>query len=225
MFPLRKFRIGCESKIKESLRKYIQDKYSIETYNQCEEFINEFYQTRNIVSFMSNNHTSPDQINIMISNCYTYLKTLDILNQKIRIGNSYDELQINFSWREASCNKETSSKNIYYEICSVKFNIAISYCLLGYLDFKNEDPEKLKESMKNFERACYIFGEVKETSKTYLGTENIADFSESFLNCCNDYALGLSQICVLKIAIIKNLSTKIYLKVLFLNYQWVFIIY
>ena len=206
MFPLRKFRIGCDSKIKESLRKYIQDKFSLETYNQCEEFINEFYQTRNMVGFMNNNQTSSEQIKIMISNCYTYLKTLDILNQKIRIGNSYDELQINFSWREASCNKETSSKNIYYEICSVKFNIAISYCLLGYLDFKNEDPEKLKESMKNFERACYIFGEVKETSKTYLGTENIPDFSESFLNCCNDYALGLSQICVLKIAIIKNLS-------------------
>ncbi len=206
MFPLRKFRIGCDSKIKESLRKYIQDKFSLETYNQCEEFVNEFYQTRNMVGFMSNNQTSPEQIKTMISNCYTYLKTLDILNQKIKIGNSYNELQINFSWREASCGKETSSKNIYYEICSVEFNIAISYCLLGYLDFKSEDPEKLKESMKNFERASYIFNEVKNIAKTNLGTENIPDFSESFLNCCNDYALGLSQICVLKIALNKNLS-------------------
>ena len=206
MFPLRKFRIGCDSKIKESLRKYIQDKFSLETYNQCEEFVNEFYQTRNMVGFMNNNQTSSEQIKIMISNCYTYIKTLDILNQKIKIGNSFNELQINFSWKEASCNKETSSKNIYYEICSVKFNIAILYCLLGYLDFKSEEPEILKESMKNFERACYIFGEVKNTAKTYLGTENIPDFSESFLNCCNDYALSLSQICVLKIALIKNLS-------------------
>ena len=206
MFPLRKFRIGCDSKIKESLRKYIQDKFSLETYNQCEEFVNEFYQTRNMVGFMNNNQTSPEQIKTMISNCYTYLKTLDILNQKIKIGNSYNELQINFSWREASCGKETSSKNIYYEICSVEFNIAISYCLLGYLDFKSEDPEKLKESMKNFERASYIFNEVKNIAKTNLGTENIPDFSESFLNCCNDYALGLSQICVLKIALNKNLS-------------------
>ena len=206
MFPLRKFRIGCDSKIKESLRKYIQDKFSLETYNQCEEFVNEFYQTRNMVGFMSNNQTSPEQIKTMISNCYTYLKTLDILNQKIKIGNSYNELQINFSWREASCGKETSSKNIYYEICSVEFNIAISFCLLGYLDFKSEDPEKLKESMKNFERASYIFNEVKNIAKTNLGTENIPDFSESFLNCCNDYALGLSQICVLKIALNKNLS-------------------
>ena len=206
MFPLRKFRIGCDSKIKESLRKYIQDKFSLETYNQCEEFVNEFYQTRNMVGFMNNNQTSPEQIKTMISNCYTYLKTLDILNQKIKIGNSYNELQINFSWREASCGKETSSKNIYYEICSVEFNIAISFCLLGYLDFKSEDPEKLKESMKNFERASYIFNEVKNIAKTNLGTENIPDFSESFLNCCNDYALGLSQICVLKIALNKNLS-------------------
>ena len=206
MFPLRKFRIGCDSKIKESLRKYIQDKFSLETYNQCEEFVNEFYQTRNMVGFMNNNQTSPEQIKTMISNCYTYLKTLDLLNQKIKIGSSYNELQINFSWREASCGKETSSKNIYYEICSVEFNIAISFCLLGYLDFKSEDPEKLKESMKNFERASYIFNEVKNIAKTNLGTENIPDFSESFLNCCNDYALGLSQICVLKIALNKNLS-------------------
>ena len=206
MFPLRKFRIGCDSKIKESLRKYFQDKFSLETYNQCEEFVNEFYQTRNMVGFMNNNQTSPEQIKTMISNCYTYLKTLDLLNQKIKIGSSYNELQINFSWREASCGKETSSKNIYYEICSVEFNIAISFCLLGYLDFKSEDPEKLKESMKNFERASYIFNEVKNIAKTNLGTENIPDFSESFLNCCNDYALGLSQICVLKIALNKNLS-------------------
>ena len=206
MFPLRKFRIGCDSKIKESLRKYIQDKFSLETYNQCEEFVNEFYQTRNMVGFMNNNQTSAEQIKTMISNCYTYLKTLDLLNQKIKIGSSYNELQINFSWREASCGKETSSKNIYYEICSVEFNIAISFCLLGYLDFKSEDPEKLKESMKNFERASYIFNEVKNIAKTNLGTENIPDFSESFLNCCNDYALGLSQICVLKIALNKNLS-------------------
>ena len=206
MFPLRKFRIGCDSKIKESLRKYIQDKFSLETYNQCEEFVNEFYQTRNMVGFMNNNQTSPEQIKTMISNCYTYLKTLDLLNQKIKIGSSYNELQINFSWREASCGKETSSKNIYYEICSVEFNIAISFCLLGYLDFKSEDPEKLKESMKNFERASYIFNEVKNIAKANLGTENIPDFSESFLNCCNDYALGLSQICVLKIALNKNLS-------------------
>ena len=114
MFPLRKFRIGCDSKIKESLRKYIQDKFSLETYNQCEEFVNEFYQTRNMVGFMNNNQTSSEQIKIMISNCYTYIKTLDILNQKIKIGNSFNELQINFSWKEALCNKETYSKNIYY---------------------------------------------------------------------------------------------------------------
>ena len=206
MFPLTKFRIGCESSIKESMKQYIITNFSNAAFKQCENFVNEFYQTRNMVGFMNSNQTSPDKINNMISNCFKYLKSLEILNDKIKIGSESNCLQIKFSWKEASCNKETSSFNIYYEICSVKFNIAIAYCLLAYLDFKTDNQDLLKESMKNFERASYLFKEIKKTAKGYLAKENIPDFSESFLNCCSDYALSLAQICVLKIAELKNLS-------------------
>ena len=108
------------------------------------------------------------------------MKSLEIENDKTKIGSESNFLQIKFSWKESSCNKETSSFNIYYEIYSVKFNITIAYCLLAYLDFKSDNQELIKKSMKKFERASYLFKEKNKNAKGYLRREYIRFFRKFF---------------------------------------------
>ena len=135
----------------------------------------------------------------LIAKSVSYIKTLLELNSVARIERS--SLNIEFKWREVRNSQVTTSNNLYYEICSVKFNIATLLMSKGYLHINSKDKNELKEAYKNFVKAAGIFEEITSLCNTYYVTkENIPDFSENLLYAYKNYALAMGQIAIYKIS-------------------------
>ena len=198
MFPLKKFRTGMDCNFMGSFDDYIRRHYPLGVFNQCQNFIKDLQQTRNSISYLSANQNE-SILDSLLSKCVTYIKTLLELNTTIPIEQT--GLRINFSWREACKDQVTTSNNLYYEICSIKYNMAILLMAKGYNKINSKDKNVLKEGYKNFVQAAGLFDEITTLCNTYYVTkENIPDFSENLLYVCKNYALGLAQICIYNIS-------------------------
>ena len=194
MFPLKKFRVGMDCNFMASFENYIRRNYPLEVFNQCQDFIKELAQTRNTISYLTCN-TSESIIDSNLSKCVSYIKTLLELNTIVSIEPTV--LKIDFSWREVCKDQVTVSNNLYYEICSVKYNIAILLMGKGYIHMATKDKNELKEAYRNFTQAAGIFDEIVSLCNKYFVTrENIPDFSENLLSTCKNYALGVAQIAI-----------------------------
>ena len=182
-----------------SFDEYIRKNYPLGVVNQCQDFIRDLSQLRNSISYLSINQ-SESILDSLLSKCTTYIKTLLELNTTIPIEKT--GLKINFSWREACKDDQvTSSNNLYYEICSIKYNMAILLMGKGYPKLESKDKEVLKDSYKNFIQAAGIFEEITTLCNSYYVTkENIPDFSENLLYTYKNYALGMGQIAIYKIS-------------------------
>ena len=198
MFPIKKFRIANDCDFNKSFDYYIRTNYPLEVFNQCQPFIKDLSQTRNLIGYLSINQ-SESQIDSTISKCVSYIKTLLELNSVARIERN--SLNIEFKWREVRTNQVTISNNLYYEICSVKYNIAVLLMTKGYLHINSKDKNELKEAYKNFIKAAGIYEEITNLCNTYYVTkENIPDFGENLLYACKNYALGMGQIAIFKLS-------------------------
>lgn len=211
MFLPNKFRLAQSSdSLKDAFRKYINHNYNSSVFDSMSNFINEFIQTRNMVGSFNRKEATEDKLKLMITNCLTYIKAIDKLVKRVKLGKNSDNLSLKFYWKEASNGKETSSYDVNYEICSVKYNLAICFSLLGFSRVKASNAELLKESVKNFEKAAYLFNEIKGTvMEKGLAKENIPDFYDSYLESCFNYSLGMAQICVYTISKIKAFSPEL----------------
>ena len=198
MFPIKKFRIANDSDFTQAFDKYIRCNYPLEVFNQCQGFIKDLSQTRNLIGYMSVNQ-SESQIDNLLSKSVSYIKTLLELNSVAKIDST--ALYIEFKWREVRNSQVTISSNLYYEICSVKYNIAVLLMLKGYLHINSKDKNELKEAYKNFTKAAGVFEEITNLCNTYYVTkENIPDFGENLLYAFKNYALGMAQIAIFNIS-------------------------
>ena len=198
MFPLKKFRIGNDCNYMSAFDDYIRRNYPLAVFNQCQDFIRDLNQTRNTVCYLSPNQNE-SILDSLLSKCVIYIKTLLELNTTIPIEPT--GLKINFAWREACKDQVTISNNLYYEICSVKYNMAILLMSKGYIKLNSKDKNMLKEAYKSFIEAAGLFEEITTLCNTYYVTkENIPDFSENLLYTCKNYALGMGQIAIYKIS-------------------------
>ena len=208
MFIPTKFRTCSDTEsLRDSFKKFANKNYSSSTFDSISNFVNELLQTRNVIGNFSPKGASIESINGIIVKCLTYIKVLDIVSMKIKLGKDDESLNLKFSWKDVTTGKVNSSQNILVEICSAKFNLATCYCLLGYSKVKSTNAELLRESVKNFEKAAYIFTEIKTTvEKNALAKENIPDLAESYIESLINYTLGMAQICVCTIVEIKAYS-------------------
>ena len=198
MFTLKKFRIGVDCNFIYAFNDFIRRNYNQMVFNECQPFIRELSQTRNMLSYLSANQ-SESMLDSLLSTSVIYIKTLKELNSVAKID--FTVLRIDFSWKEASNDQITKSNNLYYEICSIKYNMAILLMAKGYLNFDSKDKLKLKESYKSFIQAAGLFNEITDLANAnYVTKENIPDFSENLLYACKNYALGLGQIAIYRIS-------------------------
>ena len=198
MFPLKKFRIGNDCNYLASFNDYISRHYPLEVVNRCQDFIKDLNQTRNTICYLSPN-PNESLIDSLLSKCVSYIKTLLELNTTIPIEPT--NLKINFAWREVCKDQVSTSNNLYFEICSVKYNMAILLMTKGYIKLNSKDKLVLKEAYKCFIQAAGLFEEITTLCNThYVTKENIPDFSENLLYTCKNYALGMGQIAIIKIS-------------------------
>ena len=198
MFPIKKFRIANDCDFMGSFEYYIRVNYPLEVFNQCQGFIKDLAQARNLIGYMSLNQ-SEAQMDSLLSKCVSYIKTLLELNSVARID--FNTLKIEFKCREVSKDQVSSSTNLYFEICSVEYNIEVLLMLKGYLHINSKDKNELKEAAyKNFLKATGIFDEITTLCNEYYVTkENIPDISDNLLYAYKNYAQAMGQIAIYKI--------------------------
>ena len=147
-----------------SFDNYIRRYYSLDVFNQCQDFIKDLTQTRNSIGYLATNQ-SESYIDSLLSKCVSYIKTLLELNTIIPIEPT--SLKVNFCWNEVCKDQMTISNNLYYEICSIKYNMAILLMSKGYFKINSKDKNSLKEAYKSFIQAAGLFDEITTLCNTY----------------------------------------------------------
>jgi hypothetical protein len=95
-------------------------------------------------------------------------------------------IKIEFSWKDALKNDNWSSYNINFEYFSNLFNLGVCYYNLGLSIPITEDEGRLRESIKNFQYASWIFDNIKnEVSNTIPVKETPPDLTSNYLTYVN----------------------------------------
>lgn len=105
------------------------------------------------------------------------------LKSKINFGKGEYCLQLEFSWKDVLRNDYSTSYNINFEYYSAYFNLAMLYVQMGKLLAKTTDDIKLKEGIKHFQTAAWIFDHIKQEIPVSIPTqETPPDMSSNYLS-------------------------------------------
>lgn len=202
MLDLQQFKKGKAINIIESFQNYCEN--NSKNYIAFKDDIEALNKYRNLI-IKQDPQLNEENLYQNINDNLTYIQILTKINQSILIGEEKEQWDIKFSWTNITKLNPDSFSNFFYEICSVKYNIGINFCLLGYLNLNSKEESKLKNSKQNFEKAAFVFDEIKELSKNIIQYQ-ISDFSEEYLDICKNVSLGFAQYYIYLFAFVKKLS-------------------
>jgi hypothetical protein len=112
-----------------------------------------------------------------------YLIMLNQLKSKINFGNDTYSLQIEFTWKDSLKNDNHTSYNVNLEYYSAMFNLAVIYRQIGKCYFGANEDGKLKEGIKSFQYAAWLFDKIKNEIPSFIPVKEInPDLSSTFLS-------------------------------------------
>ncbi len=112
-----------------------------------------------------------------------YLNMLYALKSKINFGRDEYCMQLEFGWKDVLRNDFYYSYNINFEYYSAYFNLAILFVLMGKLQSKSTDDAKLREGIKHFQTAAWIFDNIKQEIPVCIpAKETPPDLSSNYLS-------------------------------------------
>jgi hypothetical protein len=124
--------------------------------------------------------------------CTDYLIMLNILKSKISFGKEESHLQVEFTWKSFITNTNQTSNNINFEYYSVLFNLGVINTLLARQLLNSDDDSKIKEGIKYFQNAAWVFEKVKsEVTNSIPLKELPLDLSPNYLSYVNFFDFSL----------------------------------
>lgn len=112
-----------------------------------------------------------------------YLSMLNLIKSKMNFGKDEFSIKVEFSWRDVLKNDYWTSYNINYEYFNCMFNLAVASFNLGMSIPLTDEDIKLKESIKVFQQAAWLFDNIKNELPTYLSQkETPCDLSANYLS-------------------------------------------
>ena len=204
MLNLKRFKKGKDLDIINSFQNFCQ--INNLNYESFRADIEELQNYKKLVN-KPNQILDATELNKNIKINLTYIEILSKINDSVKIGNEKGKWDIKFIWTNASTGSADTYSDYYYEICSVKYNIGINFCLLGFLYINSKDENALKFSKQSFEKAAFIFDEITKLSSN-IQNNNVMDFSNNYLNICIYFSLGLAQYYIFLFAVKKKLKEK-----------------
>ena len=154
MLNLKRFKKGKDLDIINSFQNFCQ--INNLNYESFRADIEELQNYKKLVN-KPNQILDATELNKNIKINLTYIEILSKINDSVKIGNEKGKWDIKFIWTNASTGSADTYSDYYYEICSVKYNIGINFCLLGFLYINSKDENALKFSKQSFEKAAFIF--------------------------------------------------------------------
>ena len=204
MLNLKRFKKGKDLDIINSFQNFCQNNNL--NYESFSSDIEELHNYKKLVN-KPNQSLDATELNKNITYNLSYIEILSKINDSIKIGNEKGKWDIKFIWTNTLTGSADSYSDYYFEICSVKFNIGITFCLLGFLYINSKDENSLKFSKQSFEKAAFVFDEIKKLSSN-IQNNNVLDFSNDYLNICINFSLGLAQYYIFLFAVKKQLKEK-----------------
>jgi hypothetical protein len=113
----------------------------------------------------------------------SYINMLNLLKSKINFGKDEYSLKLEFGWKDVLKNDFYYSNNVNLEHFSLLFNLAVCYNTLGSsLTAKTDDDTQLKEGIKNYQYAAWLFDKIKNEVPTHIPIKEIQpDLSVNYL--------------------------------------------
>lgn len=174
-----KLKQGQSVDIEKIIKAYIEKNYGIylihlikffykldkEAYAKIEDLIKNLAQSRLILIDGVANKDPFKYIQTGVS----YLQLINSMKNKINFGKDSYSLTIDFKWRDTLADENYSSNSIHFEYYAVLFNMGIQYFELGKSSLSQEDnDQKLKEGVNQFQTAAWIFDRIKEQYQLYF---------------------------------------------------------
>lgn len=119
-----------------------------------------------------------------------YLQMLNSLRNKINFGTDAYSLKMDFAWKDTLLEEKFTSNSIHFEYYSVLFNLGIIHFEMGKSVYFSDDDLKLKEGVKFFQTAAWIFDRIKEEYQLYIQSGNIQpDLQISYMSFVNFFLI------------------------------------
>jgi tetratricopeptide (TPR) repeat protein len=108
---------------------------------------------------------------------------INMLKNKINFGKDQYSLKIDFAWKDTLTDEKFVSNSIHFEYFSAMFNLGIVYFEMGKAFYFSEEDLKLKDGVKYFQTAAWIFDRIKEEYQLYVQALNIQpDLQMSYMS-------------------------------------------
>jgi hypothetical protein len=155
----------------------------VSSYNdEVQNFLNEFQQNRNVIINLNDKETTNEALKGYKNIIVQYLSMLNLLKSKVNFGKEDLCIKIEFAWKDILRNDMINSFNVNFEYFSIFFNLGICYYNLGTSVELTEDDTKLKESIKNFQYAAWIFDNIKNEIINAVSVKDVpTDMTPNYL--------------------------------------------
>lgn len=145
-------------------------------------FITEFQQNRNVLINLNDREKTIDALKGYKTIIVQYLSMLNIIKSKMNFGKDSYSIKVEFYWKDVLKNDLMSSYNSNFDYYSNFFNLAVCYYSLGMAVLPNDEEIKVKESIKNFQYAAWIFDNIKNELPNALPPKEIpSDMTPNYL--------------------------------------------
>jgi hypothetical protein len=145
-------------------------------------FINEFQQNRNVLINLNEKDKTSDALKGYKNIIVQYVSMLNLIKSKMNFGKDNLCIKVEFAWKDVLRNDFISSFNVNFEYFSSLFNLGVCYYSMGMAVELTEDETKLKESIKNFQYAAWIFDNIKnELTNAVTAKEIPTDMTPNYL--------------------------------------------
>lgn len=184
---IEKYKISKSIEFEKVLKSYILKNYDINSYSSVEPFILEMQQNRNVIINLNDIDKKYDSLKKHKEIIVQYLTMLNQLKTKVSFGKDSFSLKVEFSWKDVLKNDFYGSYNVNMEYYSNLFNLAVIYYNLGYsINPAVEEESKVKEGIKYFQHAAWLFDSIKnEFPSMFPAKETPPDMSGNFLTYVN----------------------------------------
>ena len=196
---------ACKSlDLDSKLKAYVIKTFDEQSLNEeLSNFFSTITQNQGVISKMPDMKLSLDSLRQNRTIVIAYLNQLAMLKEKMTFGKENYSCKIEFTWRDTIKDSKWSSYNIYFEYYNVMFNLATIYYLMGVEIRKTseKDRDKMKEAVKQFKYAMYLFEAIKEEAcKKITAKELPYDLTPVFMDYCIQLCTLMGQTEILKIA-------------------------
>lgn len=147
------------------------------------DFVIELQNLRKKISTPNSFKESYNDLKDLKDNIIAYLNMMNFIKGKITFGKDQYSLKIDFIWYDTVKDSNVQNNNIYYEIYTNLYNLALCHNFMAKLiDFENEDEMKLKETIKNLEYSVGIVDKIRTELPTLMPEREIPiDLSDQYL--------------------------------------------